>query len=150
MAVVLVAAGLALLGGCSGTPSSAPTGTVNTTSTTAGQPSTPSSPGPGPTGTGSGTGTGAPPAPPTRTLGAADKGKTVTVVVGEEVTLTLPGTDWGFTDPKPPSVLTAMSPPIVAKEPGTSSLSFRAAKPGKAIVTANRGGDSFQITVVVQ
>lgn len=87
----------------------------------------------------------------TVTLRDADKGKTITVKVGEPVTLTLTGTDWGFTDPKPPSVLTAMAPPIVAKEPGTSSVSFRAAKPGTATVTATKQtGETFQITVIVQ
>ena len=150
MAVVLVAAGLAVLGGCSSTPSSAPGGQSTTTGTTTSQPTTPSSPGSGQTGTGTATDT-TPPAAATVTLRDADKGKTVMVKVGEQVTLTLAGTDWGFTDPKPPSVLTPMSPPIVAKEQGSSSISFRAAKPGTATVTANRaGGDTFQITVVVQ
>jgi hypothetical protein len=139
-----------LIGGCSntaaptgqpsgGTGTSGATSTSSPVTTTGTGPATASTP---PTGSGSGT---------TTTLRDADKGKTITVKVGDPVTLTLTGTNWAFTDPKPPSVLTAMSPPIRNPEPGNSSISFRAAKAGTATVTATQAtGATFQITVIVQ
>jgi hypothetical protein len=146
--VLVVGSLVALLGGCTNNPST-PSGSPST----GGAVTNPSTL---PTGGASATsveptGTITPPPGATVTLRDADTGRTVTVKVGDPVTLTLTGTDWGFTDPKPPSVLTPMSPPIVAQEKGSSSVSFRAAKPGTATVTANRqSGASFQITVVVQ
>ncbi len=148
--MLLIAAGLLLIGGCS---DNAPTdqNPIGSTKVTPGSTHT-SSP-VTTTGTGPAGASTPPPAGSTTTvtLRDTDKGRTINVKVGEPVTVTLTGTDWGFSDPKPASVLTAMSPPIVAKEPGTSSISFRAAKPGTATVTATKqSGDTFQITVIVQ
>lgn len=150
MAALVAAAAVALIGGCS---SSTPTGQAPTDSASATLVSKlPSMPPESiPTGAEPPPVSTPPPPGPTVTLREADRGRTVTVKVNEVLTLTLNGTDWGFTDPKPPEVLTAMSPPIVAREPGTSSISFRAAKAGTAAVTATRtSGDTYQITVVVQ
>lgn len=135
-----------LTGGCGG--STAPTAqspSLTATTTSTSSPVTTTGTGPA--------GVSTPPTGSTSTvqLRDADKGRTITVKVGEPVTLTLTGTDWGFTDPKPASVLTPMSPPIVAKEPNTSSANFRAAKPGTATVTATKAtGETFTITVIVQ
>jgi hypothetical protein len=148
---VVVCLAVLLLSGCTDNPSS-PSAGQSTGSSGGGTP--------GPTLPPSGSGATSAPAPTgassaqpgsTVTLRDADKGRTVTVKVGDPVELTLTGTDWGFTDPKPASVLTPMSPPIVAREPGNSSISFRAAKAGTATVLATKQtGDTFTITVVVQ
>lgn len=139
-----------LIGGCSdNAPTAQPPGTATGEPGSTTHTSSPVTT----TGTGPAEASTPPPAGSTATvtLRDADKGKTITVKIGDPVTLTLTGTDWGFTDPKPPSVLTPMSPPIVAKEPGTSSVSFRAAKAGTATVTATKqNGETFQITVIVQ
>lgn len=144
-----MAAGILLLGGCS---DNAPTAQNPIGSTNVGPGVTPAST---TSSTSTGSGSAGPTTPPagtsTVTLSDADKGRTITVKVGDPVTLTLTGTNWGFTDPKPPAVLTPMSPPIVNPEPANSSISFRAAKPGTATVTATRQtGETFQITVIVQ
>ena len=154
-AAVFVALGVALSAGCTNSPTQ-PTG-VSTTRTEPG-------------GTTTGTTT---PVGNTVTLGDADKGRTLTVAVGEQLTIILKSTYWRFADPKPPSVLTPMSAPVVVASPanssgcvpgqgcGTVTMSFRAAKPGTAIASASRTscgeargcvGDagSYQITVIVK
>src|SRR5205823_1047564 len=72
----------------------------------------------------------------------------VSVAVGQTVTVTLTGADWRFVDPKPATVLTPSSPPVVAN--GATSISFRGAKPGTATATASRGDETFTITVIVR
>src|SRR5437762_2919118 len=114
-----------LLSACTGTPST-PSGNQSTSGGGTSTPPTVNTTGTGPAPAASGTPATTSPV----TLRDADRGRTVTVKVGDPVTLTLTGLDWGFTDPNPASVLTPMSPPIVAAEPNTSSAKFRAAKPG--------------------
>jgi hypothetical protein len=165
---VLVALGATLLAGCT----SSPTATTGHPSTgvTATRPST--LPG-GASATRTEPGGTTTPPGNTVTLGDADKGRTLTVAVGKQVTITLNSTYWRFVDPKPPSVLTPMSAPVVVASPanspgcvpgqgcGTVSISFRATKPGTTIASATRttcgeargcvGDDgSYQITVIVQ
>jgi hypothetical protein len=145
---ILVVLGMTLIGGC-------------TSGATGGQP---------PTGTGqSGTTT---PAENTVTLGDTDKGRTVTVAVGAQVTITLQSTYWRFADPQPPAILTPVSTPLVNASPanspgcvpgqgcGTVTMSFRAAKPGTTTASATRTtcgeargcpGDegTYQVTITV-
>jgi hypothetical protein len=106
-------------------------------------------------------------------LGDADKGRTVTVRVGDQVVLTLASTYWKISDPTPPGLLVATGPPVVNATPpgggtcvpgggcGTVAVTFRASKPGTATATASRtscgeargcvnGEGSYQITIIVQ
>jgi hypothetical protein len=132
-----------LLAGCSDSSSGGTSGNQTTGTSPGGtQASTPT-----PGGT-TGTGAGAPAPGPVVALGDADKGKTVNVAVGQQVTVTLTGADWRFVNPTPATVLTPSSPPVVAN--GTTSISYRGAKAGTATATASRGADTYVITVVVQ
>ena len=141
----LLVVGVLVLGGCSSNSSPGASGTQSTrvsASVTHGS-ALPSAVG----SSAAGTGVSAVPVGPVA-LGDADKGKAVSVAVGQTVTVTLTGADWRFVDPKPATVLTPSSPPVVAN--GTTSISFRGAKPGTATATASRGNETFTITVIVQ
>src|SRR4051794_17456791 len=62
------------------------------------------------------TGPGAP-APHTVALGDADQGRTVTVLVGDQVVLTLASTYWRFTDPNPATIVVPVGEPTVNAAP---------------------------------
>lgn len=137
-----------LLAGCSDSSSGGTSGNQTTGTSPGGTQASTPTPG-GTTGTdGASVGSGAPAPGPVVALGDADKGKTVNVAVGQQVTVTLTGADWRFVNPTPATVLTPSSPPVVAN--GTTSISYRGAKAGTATATASRGADTYVITVVVR
>ena len=144
--MLVVAVGVLLLGGCTSSPSGS---SGQSTSGRGGgtRPSTLPTTGGAVATTVESTPASTPPVGPVVALGDADKGKTVNVGVGQQVTVTLTGADWRFVDPTPATVLTPSSPPVVGN--GTTSISYRGAKPGTATATASRGNDSYQIIVIV-
>jgi hypothetical protein len=172
--VLLLALGATLIAGCTSSPSAGPGGQPTSSDTTASQPSTPTSTGAGPTGsTSSGsTGSGTPQGNAV-TVGDADKGRTLTVAVGDQVVLTLASTYWRISDPTPVGLLVATGPPVVNATPpgggtcipgggcGTVAVTFRASKPGTVTATASRtscgeargcvnGEGSYQVTIIVR
>lgn len=160
--MIAVLLGAVLLAGCSdtssnpagssgspggaGTPGASGTAGVPGTGTAGGtQPTGAPSPSAGGGGTGGG---GVPTSNPVVAIGPADKGKTYTIAAGQLLTVTLDGTDWAFVDPDPATVLTPALPPNVAN--GTTSMVYRGGRPGTATATASRGGERFEITVIVR
>jgi hypothetical protein len=149
--VFLLVLGASLIGGCTNGTSANPS--AQATSASAGSTSTA--------------------APHAVALGDADKGRTVTVAVGDQVVLTLANTYWRIADPRPPAILVPLGAPAVNPSPpnapncvpgegcGTVSASFRATKPGTAILEARRttcgeargcvnGEGAYQVTISVQ
>jgi hypothetical protein len=162
------AAAAALLGGCgtatpqaatsSPAPTAAPaTATATATATAAA--------------TASAVPTGAPSAAPASVqVTDADNGGTVAVAVGGTVTAVLHSTYWQFDPPSDPAVLRAQGPQTTSPAPrgtcvpgggcGTVTATFRALRPGRSLITAERtscgealrctgGAGHFSVTVVV-
>jgi hypothetical protein len=165
--VLLLAVGATLLGGCTSSPSAAPAGQATTTTSQAPVTQTTTGGSTPPATTGSGTSAGH-----TVSVGDADKGRTMTVAVGDQVVLTLGSTYWRFADPTPAGLLVSVGPPVVNASPpgahcvpgggcGTVAVTFRAAKPGTAVAKASRTScgeargcvndeGSYQVTIVVR
>lgn len=146
--IVLLALAAAGVTGCTatpGTPSTSTTATTGQTSTSAATSSTEPPP------TTPGTVTGTPVGPPVRSLhaGDTDQGRTITMHVGDELTVDLTNTYWRFDDPAPTSALRAVGPPSVRGLPtpqrcvpgggcGTVEATYRAVAAGTTVVAANR------------
>jgi hypothetical protein len=106
------------------------------------------------------------------TAGDTDNGKTITLHIGDRLTVGLGSTYWEFTASTSSSVLAMVGTPVTAAPPhgtahcypgmgcGTVTATFQAVKPGTSVVTASRAAcgealrctgntGSYQLTVVV-
>jgi hypothetical protein len=170
--VLLLALGATLLGGCTSSPSATTGDQSASASRTVSHPPTVPPISGQPTGTES-PGASTPSSSSIHAVGDADKGRTLTVAVGDQVVLTLASTYWRISDPTPAGLLVATGPPVVNASPpgggkcvpgggcGTVAVTFRASKPGTATATASRtscgeargcvnGEGSYQITIIVK